>query len=492
MRVRLTSGAYIARSIVASAQRQVNLFSEIGPPGAILDIGEQQPARMETLYPTPGLRSLGSPPAAAAARGLYRANNGTLFYVCGPSLYTVAADWTMTFIGTIADRPNIVCMADNGTTMVLVDGTSKGYQVDLATNAFSEITEATNGPTVPGTFEYAFSGSDFVRALDGYLTFNTPGTREFFITQNNNVLFDSLNVGTKNGYSDNLVAAFPHQRSLWLIGERTTEIWFNSGAANFPFEIIPGPFAQHGCIAKYSVAQIEESLFWLSQDQTGTNVAVRTANYNVERISTHAIETEWSTYSTIADAEGFCFQQGGHQFWQVNFPTADKSWRYDGATGEWHEAVWSDANGEEHRHRARVMAYANETIMVGDWQTGELYALDPQVYTDDGAPIVHIRGFPHIVGDGDRVFYQNLILDMQVGDYLGNDDPLVILRWSDDRGRTFGNPITSTMGRTGKYLTSIQFNRLGMARDRVWEASWSAAANTALQGAFVTFTKGSS
>ena len=63
--------------------------------------------------------------------------------------------------------------------------------------------------------------------------------------------------------------------------------------------------------------------------------------------------------------------------------------------------------------------------------------------------------------------------------------PQVLLRWSDDRGRTWGNPLSATMGATGKYLTSVQFQRLGLARDRVFELYWSAAVDTALQGAFL-------
>jgi hypothetical protein len=503
VRVRLSSGAYTARSIVSSAQRSVNLFVEKGPGGAIINAAtgasDGTPeaggiaSGLPILYPTPGLTHLASPPSPAPGRGLYHGNNGTLYYVAGQILFTVSPNWTLTAIGALTSGSNIlVSMADNGQTLVLVDGSPNGYQVDFATGAFSPISAATNGPTVPGTFEYAFYGADRIAQVDGYMLFNQPGTRNFYITLNNQVVFDSLNIAAKDGFSDNLVGVVINQRNAWLIGERTTEIWFNSGAQQFPFEIMPGPFVQHGCIAKFSIAQMAESVFWLSQDQTGTGILVETSGYNALRVSTHAIEAEWGSYSTTADAEAFCFQQAGHLFYQINFPTADRSWRYDAITKEWHEAVWSDTDGAEHRHRARCMAFAYGKVVVADWETGELYALDPAALTDDGAPIVRRRGFPHIVGDGDRVFYQSFIADVAVGNYLGTDDPQVQLRWSDDRGRTWGNPIATTMGRTGDYLTSVQFNRLGMARDRVFEVAWSAAVETALQGAFVTFKKAGS
>jgi hypothetical protein len=76
---------------------------------------------------------------------------------------------------------------------------------------------------------------------------------------------------------------------------------------------------------------------------------------------------------------------------------------------------------------------------------------------------------------------------MQVGAGLEGSkvDPQVRLRWSDDRGASWGNAISSTLGKIGETLTSVQFQRLGMARHRVFELSWSAPVKTALNGAWV-------
>ena len=81
VRVLLSGGAYRARSIIASAQRQVNLYSEPNRPGAIIDIdgssgGEAEAGGVKggipTLYPTPGLRPLSTPPTPGPARCLFR------------------------------------------------------------------------------------------------------------------------------------------------------------------------------------------------------------------------------------------------------------------------------------------------------------------------------------------------------------------------------------------------------------------------------------
>jgi hypothetical protein len=384
-------------------------------------------------------------------------------------------------------------MADNGLHLILVDGTSAGYQVDLTTLAMTPINDTNNSP--PNTAVFAFYGADRVAMLDGYFILNKPGTGTYYASYNGEpsgrIQFDSLWFAQKNGYPDRLMAAVVNQRSIWLIGERTTEIHYDAGNADFPFTVMDGPYVEHGCVAKHSIARLNESILWLSQDQTGANMLVMTSGYQVVRVSTHPIEMAWSNYAAVSDATATTWQQNGHVFYQIDFPTADASWRFDVTTKEWHEAVWTDSSGGEHRHRANRVAYAYGVTVGADWESGALYAIDPAVFTDNGSPIQRRRGFPHIVNDGNRVVYRAMILDLDVGNSVGTSEgppdtsPQIILRWSDDRGRTFGNPIAASMGATGQYLTSVQYTRLGQARDRVFEVYWDAPVNTALQGAWL-------
>jgi hypothetical protein len=75
-----------------------------------------------------------------------------------------------------------------------------------------------------------------------------------------------------------------------------------------------------------------------------------------------------------------------------------------------------------------------------------------------------------------------------VGAAGGVQDNLVSLRWSDDRGHSYGSPVTQQMGAVGQYRTSLQWQRLAVARDRVFELSWSVPCRTALQGAWIDVT----
>lgn len=473
-RVALVGGSYTAKSLIAGAQRCVNLYVEESQSGS----DEPSPA---THYPAPGLVLKGVAPNGRSWRGLYRASTGDLYGVAGPVLYLIASNFTMQIIGTISDLPSIVSMADNELCLVLVDGSSSGYAVLLdGSNTFSTITDP------------AFYGADRVEYVDTFFVFNRPGTNQFYISPSEwipGITFDTLDIAAKMGASDKLASLIVMRREIWLLGaQKSAEIWFNSGAADFTFQEMPGVFIEHGLAALYSVAKYDVAVFWLSQDQAGQAIVVRGANYQAERISTHAIESAIGQYPAISDAIGYVYQQEGHAFYMLTFPSADVTWCYDEATKQWHERRWIDANGVEHRHRSQVAAFAHGLNLVGDWQNGNLYAFDLNTYTDNGGPIVYRRSFPHMMNDSNRQIYPSFTADMEVGNSSGTligSGPMVYLRWSDTRGKTWGNPVGQTLGSSGEYFTSIQWNRLGMARDRVFELFWSAPVKTALNGAFV-------
>lgn len=471
-RVALKTGAYTSRSVIAGAQRCVNLFAEKN---------EGDDPVPYSYYPTSGLRPLSTPPSPGRGRGLFRASNNTLYAVVGNGIYSISPTWVWTAMGTLTVPLNTpVSMADNSLTLVTVDGTDAGYTVDLKTGVFGTIADPN------------FFGADRVDFIDTFLIFNKPATGIFYSSLALSTTFDPLYFATKIGYPDPLVSVIVVHREIGLIGRDTTEVWVDSGAATFPFEIMTGSFIQQGCCAKYSVAAIGDSAFWLAQDKLGQGVVMRGAGYQAKPISTHAIAYAIAGYartSTIADAIGWTYQQEQHQYYVLTFPTADHTWVFDIATEQWHEWVWTDGNGNEHRHRGMAQAFCYNENVVMDWETGQIYALDLNVYTDNGAPIVRRRGFPHGISEGNRVIYRVFMADMEAGNAPGTSDdmpgPQVFLRWSDTKGASWGNPIGNGLGTAGDYINSIQYTRLGMARDRVFELFWSSPVRTALNGAFI-------
>lgn len=468
-RVALVGGYYETPQLIAAAQRCLNLYAEPNPPDSPVPY---------TDYQTPGSRILlvldGGP-----TRCLYVATNNQLFAVAGRKVYYVNQTWAATHIGTLAvNYGTIVSMADNGTTILMVDGSSNGYTIDLTSHAFAALVEP------------AFYGATRVDFLSTYFLLNKPGTGQFYALDSNSVTADPLWFASKVTYADRLATLIVLNQEFYLIGaQESTEVWVVNENPDFPFQRFPAVLINHGCVAPYSVAKIGTQIFWLSRDLNGQGVVLKGANYEGARVSTFAIEAAIQSYASIEDAVGYCYQQRGHQFYVLNFPAADKTWVFDVQTGIWHERCWIDDNGEEHRVRGQCMAFAYGLNIAGDWQNGTIRALDDTIDTDDDEPMKFLRGFPHMLEDGDRVFYRQFIADMSVGvgeGTLPGLPPLVSLRWSDTRGMTWSNALTGSMGRVGEFLTQIQFQRLGMARDRVFELSWSGTGGThALNGAFV-------
>jgi hypothetical protein len=491
-RIPILGGAYKARGVIAAAQRCVNLYPERNPESA------QSPSPV-THYQTPGLRLLGIAPAYPEMwRCLYRASNGEGFGVKGGTVYFIHPDWTLESLGAIAPGTSQCSMSDNGQDIVLVDGTINGYVINLTSHVFSMISDP------------AFYGADRVDYIDTFFVFNRPGTNQFYCSLSNSVSFDGLDIASTTGGSSAISAVIVKHREVWIPCLFTGEVWGNTGGLDFPFSALPGAFMDHGCIAKYSLAKYDVSIFWLSQDSQGRGIVMKSEGYAAKKISTFALDDEIQKYKKIDDAIGYIYQKGGHTFYALIFPAEDKTWVFDDATDQWHEWNWVDKNGKLHRHRSNCYANMYGENVVGDFSNGKLYALDFQKFTDDGQPIVRIRTFPHIVDDGNLVSFPWFIADIQSGTITGHasedvnvsdfnwdfnadfgasppvlNAPQLTLRYSDNRGQSFTGSINQLLGSTGQYTTSPKWGPLGMARDRVFELSWSIAAEISLNGAFL-------
>lgn len=469
----LTSGAYQSESIIANAQRCVNLYPEANPR-------ETRPPAPVTHYMRPGKTLLGSPIEAGAGRGLYRATNGDLYGVVGRTVYFINAAFEFFAIGQIDDGATPVSMADNGQDagdeIALVDSTTKGYIITMSSKAFNQIVDGSG----------LFVGANVVSYLQTFFLFNAPDTNQWYISQPNSIAFNPLDLAAKSNYADDIQTIGIRNREVWLIGSLTTEPWFLSGAVDFPFEAIPSTFVPHGCLAKFSLAFCDIALFWLARNLQGNAIVVKSDQYQAKRISTHAIEQEIQKYADLSDAIGGTYQVNGHTFYALHFPTADKTWVYDLATEQWHQSAWTDENGELHRDRASFYANAYGKIVGMDWETGDLYELSTSAFSDNGNPITFIRGFPHVLDEMKRLTHWALVADMQCGTIADQEaDPQLNMRYSDDRGASWSDWMQAPLGKTGEYDVSPQFTRLGLARDRVYELMWSENMQTALNGVYL-------
>ena len=140
--------------------------------------------------------------------------------------------------------------------------------------------------------------------------------------------------------------------------------WYDYGGPDFPLQRIQGAYNEIGCVAAYSVAKLDNGVFWLGADARGEGIVYRTNGYTGVRISTHAVEWQIQQYASMSDAVAYTYQQDGHAFYVLNFPTANTTWVYDAATQAWHERA-GFVSGAFTRQRANCQCNFNGTIIVG-------------------------------------------------------------------------------------------------------------------------------
>lgn len=325
-----------------------------------------------------------------------------------------------------------------------------------------------------------FAPPSHIAFTDGWLVVNRVGTQAFATSGPvpYTMIWPVLYFALKDSQSDNLQGLQELNREVWLVGERSSEIWFPSPGTNFGFQRIPGAAPPIGTSAPQSITQVGDSLMWYGQTQQGTNIVVQTQQYSWKRVSQHGVENALSSYPLISDASAYSYEDEGHLFYVLTLPTADKTWVFD-SNGTWHERLsYDDVTGQFHRERPNCFMNFQNLRLVGDYQSGQIHQMSRSFYEDAGEPIVCIRRCPHIWSREDRRAQFHPWLEIEfttgVGLQLGQGaDPQAMLRWSVDNGVNFGNEHWATLGKVGKRKTRVIWRRLGSGFDRVFEVSYS-------------------
>ena len=478
MKTPFLGASYVLKSPNAAADRCINLYPEAIPQGG------KEPA---VLYRCPGLESLGVI-GSGPIRGLW-AFGGYAYVVSGVALYQIDTNWNATFLGGVTGG-GPVSMSDNG-TQLFIAANPDGFIYNANTSTFAQITD----PDYPGAVTVGY--------VDGYFVFNEPNSQRFWATALlDGTSVEPLDFASAEGSPDGLVSLLVDHREIWLFGTQSTEVWYDAGNADFPFSRIQGAYIEQGCAAAYSPAKIDNSVAWLGSDIRGQGIVWRANGYTPQRISTHAVEYAISTYSDISDAIGYSYQQGGHQFYVLIFPTGNATWVYDASTNLWHErAGYDDVAGVFYRHRSNCQVFFNGKTVVGDYDTGNIYSMSLNVYADNTSPQKWVKAWRALAtGQNDllRTFQHSLQVDGQTGTGLTSgqgSDPQVMLRWSDDGGHTWSNRHWKPVGKIGETGTRVIWRRLGSTeklRDRVYELSGTDPVPVAWTGAELTASKGHS
>jgi hypothetical protein len=468
MKLPLTGGSYEGRSTNIAPEVCLNWFFEETVGG-------------ESLVSTPGATVFSSPAVGEVRGGIEY--NGLAYFVVGNTLYEINSAGAATSRGTLTTSTGRVTMAHNGARaggnqqIFIADGSPNGYVYDNTTSTLTANSKVDYIDEDGNTLSVDVSPETVV-FVDGYFAFQVKNTDRFYITN----LYDGATIdpsdwATAEGDPDKLVAIASDRRDLFLFGEKTLEVWYNSGDADNTFQRYQGGSTQTGCAAKYSVARFDNTLCWLTKTERGGLVVARMGEgYNPQIISTPEVNYRLSTYTTFSNAFAYTYQHEGHEFYAITFPSHGATEVYDASTQKWHQRGHTIGGVFPNRERYNCHVFAFGKHLFGDFANGNIYVLDTSVGTLDGTRIPRERVTGIFTEEEKRIRISALQLDMEEG---GGDpnvatDTSMWLSYSKDGGHSYTDEVERSMGDAGEYARRVIWRRLGFARNWIFKfRTWS-------------------
>jgi hypothetical protein len=508
MRIGFVGSSYTARSTALADEEAINFYAEtVESQGAVAPsraYGGSNAQGVRGYFGTPGLKKQLHPVVVpighvqSPVRGLLVAKLskyigatnvyavvGQVFGSLIPSLAGDPLPYQLNKFADIANDGNPVSMACNGIQIFIVSA-GKAYCCDLGTAVTTDVTSLLAGGT-PVQCEQA----------DGYFIVTFADTNKFQVSAPlDGMTWPGIQVNAVSVFPENIVSIKVNHRELWVMGTQHIQPYQNTGSDNI-YDVIPGTLIEKGCAATFAPCRVDNSVFWIDEDERGGRSAWRSQGYTPARISTHAVETDLASYpsASISGLVSYAYQEEGHLFWVLYIPGSSWSWVYDVVEGLWHKrASWDAVAGAWGPHHSWNHAYAFGIHLVGDWATGNLYDLNMAWLDDDGAPIRRMRRAPTVMDEMQWIMHADLTVDFETG--LGPTPPLLdgdgnprppqaTLRWSDDRGKTWSLEHVANCGLAGEFKTRVRWLRLGRSRYRIYEVSVTDATKWAIVDSYL-------
>ena len=459
--------SYSGNSPLADPEQLINWF--------VRPVESPTPTNKVTYEPTPGveerisvpktpIRALFQLPAStdAAERG---------FFVAGNGLYEFFADFSATLRGTLSGvgaNPATISYNGDGGGQLLITSADMADSYDLSTNTLTAIAglAAFQGGMLNG-YGLALDQLTSTLRLSDLLDLTTWDPTQF---AQRSIAPDPWRA---------MIVLYPR---IYLFGSQTTEVWYDAGNFPFPFTPVQGILIQDGIEAPFSLEIADNAIYWLAKNASGTARIMRTSGYRPEVVSTKAVEDAIQSYAEmgrIDDAVAWTYQLDGHQFYLLNFPTAGVTWAYDTNLPPeigWHKrGTWLSESAEFIACRPQYHAFVFGKHLVGDRSSGTIYEMRNGYGLDvDEREIRRVRRTPLLTSEQQWIFFQQLqvFLETGLGTISGQgEDPVLMLRWSDDGGFTWGNIHMVSAGVMGARQTRAIWRRLGRSRNRVFELS---------------------
>ena len=443
----LVGPTYTSSSLPVAAQQTRNFYIEIG----------QQANEIATFRSYPGL-TLFATTEAGVNRGFGKYNNEA-YAVTDQTLYKISSAGVATSIGTISGTGQCD-LQDDGVNLVITTGETKPYAYD--------------GSTLTLGTDVDLSSSSTVTYINRRVVYDGTDNDIIFADLDNPLDVNSANVisSDANPNARDTTAVYSFNQQVYAFSPEYIQPYYNSGVGNPPYDAITNSAKDVGLGAVHSIASNDDYMYFLGADFK----VYRFYGLTLEPITNAAIGQAIEGYTYPERAKGFCYTLQGQNFYHLNFP-GEETWLFSEGAG-WTNLTTNNTH-DSHPMNGFVNAYGKR--LVSDRNSGNIYELDFDVYTNNGDTILRERATRSVSGKdlgvpGARLFFHSLeiVVETGVGLISGQgSDPEIMMEYSDDGGNSWSSVRTGKMGQQGDYMPrkKIIWHKLGSAYSRMFRFS---------------------
>jgi len=401
---------------------------------------------------------------------------GQLYVASGPEFYrlqrTIQGTFVPFLLGSIAGQGSEVRINSIGTDnqQIMVIAVRKGFLYDTLANTFVEVTDLDFSPDVS------------VASLNQRFFFNKPNSNELFASEIlDGTSYNPLTFASAETSPDAIQYIVSLNTGLYVMGTTSIERWQSINVADpvvIPVQVLRGANIERGVLSPQSVQQFQNSIFWLADDLTVRSIV--DGQYSINPISDLDFHEDIQTYRNPELVQSFIIDTPESKNYVITFPNDDVTWSYDLETQFWHKRKSFNMG------RWRIASFTNafDRFIVGDFSSGKLYEILPDVFNENGETQEIIITTPPIYDDQADLFINFIELVVDVGQGRISDEipslgirkgfpisPLLRIEYSTDGGRNFRERAPISLGAIGdsqKKVISRTYGRLKRHFNMVW------------------------
>lgn len=375
--------------------------------------------------------------------------SGDSLVVSGTELYRMTSAGVSTLVGSIP-----------GTGLVDIAGTVDSAGLSSILLVRNNVLYHTTGVGVTVVAIPDGQPVSSVATINGYFIFSISLTQRFYWLEPGSLIVDPLNFASAERIPDPIKSVNVVSDEIWFLGLSGPEVWTATGDLDAPFQRVSGRVYNEGCHSRDTVVTTSigglPSLLWV----TDAKAVVKTQG-QPQKVSNESIEEILKTSDNLS---AWAFRYNRHDFYVISSELFTVV--YDISMDQWSRwdtyllPYWVAQTGFQR----------SSTVTVGDSTSNKLYILE-EGFGDDELPVIRevagfLRGTLKPVQIAEVIAYTN---SGWAPSYLST--PVLELRWSDDRGGTWTDYVSATLGAKGDYVYRVSYRNLGLLRSpgRIFE-----------------------